>query len=146
MAYPIIVERVIRKFDSFEEAEHADADHYAALTPQERVNVLLYLVESYRQSLGETSERLERVYRVVELSRVDYIVVGGHAVAFHGYPRFTGDIDFFVRPTPDNAARLVEALHDFGFDGVGPRVKGFTRPNRVVQLGQVPNRIDLLTT
>ena len=66
---PIIVERVIRKFDSFKEAERADADHYAALTPQERVNVLLYLVESYRQSLGETSERLERVYRVVELSK-----------------------------------------------------------------------------
>ena len=89
---------------------------------------------------------LREFIELLNSRRVDYIVVGGHAVAFHGYPRFTGDIDFFVRPTPDNAARLVEALHDFGFGGAGLTVEDFTRPNCVVQLGQVPNRIDLLTT
>jgi hypothetical protein len=89
---------------------------------------------------------LREFIELLNSRRIDYIVVGGHAVAFHGYPRFTGDIDFLVRPTPDNAARLVEALHDFGFGGVGLTVEDFTRPNRVVQLGQVPNRIDLLTT
>jgi hypothetical protein len=48
---------------------------------------------------------------------VDYVVVGGHAVAYHGYPRFTGDLDFFVRASAGNAARLIPALHDFGFAG-----------------------------
>lgn len=89
---------------------------------------------------------LREFIELLNSRRVDYIVVGGHAVAFHGHPRFTGDIDFFVRPTPDNAARLVEALHDFGFGGTGLTVEDFTRPNRVIQLGKVPNRIDLLTT
>ena len=46
---------------------------------------------------------------------VDFIVVGGHAVAYHGYPRFTGDIDFFLRPTLDNARRVLAVLEAFGF-------------------------------
>jgi hypothetical protein len=86
---------------------------------------------------------LREFIELLNSRRVDYIVVGGHAVAFHGHPRFTGDINFFVRPTPDNAARLVGVLRDFGFGGTGPTVEDFTQPNRVIQLGQVPNRIDL---
>ena len=62
------MEKSIRKFDSFEEADRADAEYYASLTPQQRLDILLELVESYRKSLGETAERFERVYRVVELS------------------------------------------------------------------------------
>ena len=77
--------------------------------------------------------------------RVDYVVVGGHAVAFHGHPRFTGDIDFLVRPEPANAARLIEVLEAFGFGGIGVSAADFLTPGRVVQLGRVPNRIDLLT-
>ncbi len=78
--------------------------------------------------------------------KVEYLVVGGHAVAYHGYPRFTGDIDFFVRPSAQNAARLADALEDFGFGGLGLDPQTFTRPNKVVQLGRPPNRIDLLTS
>jgi hypothetical protein len=48
---------------------------------------------------------------------VEYLVVGGHAVAFHGHPRFTGDIDFFVRTTSENAQRLLRVLDAFGFGG-----------------------------
>ena len=50
---------------------------------------------------------------------VDYLVVGGHAVAFHGYPRFTGDIDFWIRPTRDNALRLLDVLNKFGSPASG---------------------------
>ena len=78
--------------------------------------------------------------------RVDYIVVGGHAVAFHGHPRFTGHIDFFVRPSSQNAERLVEAITEFGFSELHLSADTFTRPNTVVQLGYPPNRIDLLTS
>lgn len=77
---------------------------------------------------------------------VEYIVVGGHAVAFHGHPRFTGDIDFFVRPTSENAARVLGALRDFGFGDLPLISRDFTTPERIVQLGQPPNRIDLLTS
>jgi hypothetical protein len=78
--------------------------------------------------------------------RVEFLIVGGHAVAFHGFPRFTGDIDFFVRPSADNAARLLEVLAAFGFAGLGLEVGALLSPDQVIQLGRPPNRIDLLTS
>ena len=78
--------------------------------------------------------------------KVEYLVVGGHAVAFHGHPRFTGDIDFFIRPTPDNAERVLEAMADFGFGGIGLSREDFVAPGQVIQLGRPPNRIDILTS
>jgi predicted nucleotidyltransferase len=80
------------------------------------------------------------------LSRgVDFVVIGGHAVAFHGYPRLTDDLDILVRPTPDNAARLMDVLREFGFGDIGISADDFLAPDTVVQLGRAPNRIDLLT-
>jgi hypothetical protein len=76
---------------------------------------------------------------------VDFLVVGGHAVAFHGYPRLTEDVDLFVRPTLENGRRIVEALTAFGFGSLGLTADAFTAPDRVIQLGRAPNRIDLLT-
>ena len=65
------------------------------------------------------------------LSRhADFLVVGGHAVAFHGYPRLTEDLDLFVRPTHENARRLVEALKAFGFASPGLEPDAFTVPDR----------------
>ena len=78
--------------------------------------------------------------------KVDYLVVGGHAVAYHGHPRFTGDFDFLVRPTQENAERLLDALRAFGFSETGLSSDEFTRPNTVMQLGYPPNRIDLLSS
>lgn len=77
---------------------------------------------------------------------VEYLVVGGHAVAFHGYPRVTGDIDFLLRSTPENADRMLRVLEDFGFGDLGLTATDFTAPGRVVQLGHPPNRIDLMTS
>ena len=77
---------------------------------------------------------------------VEYVVVGGHAVAFHGFPRFTGDIDFFVCPTSKNAERIIEVLDAFGFGQAGLDSSALTTPGRVIQLGRPPNRIDLLTS
>ena len=78
--------------------------------------------------------------------RVDFVVVGGHAVAFHGHPRYTGDIDFLVRPTQENAVRLLEVLAVFGFGDAGITVEELMLPERVIQLGVPPNRVDLLTS
>jgi hypothetical protein len=76
---------------------------------------------------------------------VDYLVVGAFAVAFHGYPRYTADLDLMVRPTEQNADRVVRALSQFGFGSLGIRVADLCLPGMVVQLGVKPNRIDLLT-
>jgi hypothetical protein len=72
-------------------------------------------------------------------------VVGAHALAWHGLPRYTKDIDLFVHPCPDNAAVLLEVLDEFGFGGLGLKAGDFVNPDQVIQLGREPNRIDLLT-
>lgn len=66
-------------------------------------------------------------------------------MAFHGRPRFTKDIDVFIEPTAENAERLLSALADFGFGGLGLTIRDFTSPGKIVQLGVAPNRVDLLT-
>lgn len=75
---------------------------------------------------------------------VEYLVVGGYALAAHGHPRYTGDIDFWVRPSADNLDRLLVALEQFGFGSLGLRPSYFSGDS-VVQLGQPPRRIDLLS-
>jgi hypothetical protein len=77
---------------------------------------------------------------------VEYLVVGAWALAFHGRPRFTGDLDLFVRATPENGARLELVLDTFSFRTLGLAGTDFTEPQRVIQLGVAPNRIDLLTS
>jgi hypothetical protein len=76
----------------------------------------------------------------------DYLVVGGHAVAYHGHPRFTGDIDFLLRPSAENAGRVLSVLQAFGFGDLPLGPDDLTIAGRVIQLGRPPNRIDLLTS
>lgn len=75
-----------------------------------------------------------------------FLIVGGYAVAFHGHPRYTGDLDVWLLVDDGNARAVLAALHEFGFGGVGLGVEDFTRPDHVVQLGYPPLRIDLLTS
>ena len=75
---------------------------------------------------------------------VEYLVVDGYALAVHGHPRYTGDIDSWVRLTSENIARLLTALSDFGFGSLGLGAGDFDT-DAVAQLGQPPRRIDLLT-
>lgn len=77
---------------------------------------------------------------------VRYLVVGGYAVAAHGHPRYTGDLDVWVWTDPGNAAQLLDALEDLGFGSLGLAVDDFSSPGRVVQLGYPPVRVDLLTS
>ncbi|MFP4153536.1 MAG: hypothetical protein ACLFSV_11880 [Alkalispirochaeta sp.] len=76
---------------------------------------------------------------------VEFIVVGAHALAYHGSPRFTGDLDLLVRPTDGNAERIILALEAFGFADLGLSVADFTTPDTVIQLGHPPARVDILT-
>ena len=77
---------------------------------------------------------------------VEFLVVGGYALAFHGVPRFTGDIDLLVQPTSPNAIRILSALEEFGFGSVDLSEGDFTTLDRVIQLGNPPVRIDILTS
>ena len=76
----------------------------------------------------------------------EVLVVGAYAVAGHGLPRATGDIDLWVRPTPENAARVWRALERFGAPRSRLSPASFTERDIVYQIGVPPNRIDLLTT
>jgi predicted nucleotidyltransferase len=77
---------------------------------------------------------------------VEYVIVGAHSLAFHGRPRYTGDLDILVRPSRESAAKLVSLLHDFGFGKTDFAESDFTTPEQIVQLGRAPNRIDLMTS
>jgi hypothetical protein len=83
--------------------------------------------------------------RLLNSNEVDYLVVGAFAVAFHGFPRYTADLDLLMRRTAENAERAMRALTEFGFGNIGITAPDFERPSHVVQLGVKPNRIDLLT-
>ena len=78
--------------------------------------------------------------------KVDYIIVGAYALGFHGAPRYTGDLDVFVRPDPINARNIMQALHEFGFGSVGLTAADFEEEEKVVQLGVPPVRVDLITS
>lgn len=77
---------------------------------------------------------------------VRYLVVGGYAVAFHGYPRFTKDLDVWLWLDAENATKAVQALADFGFASLDITADDFLVPDQIIQLGYPPNRIDLITT
>ena len=77
---------------------------------------------------------------------VEHVVVGAFALAFHGAPRFTGDIDLYVRPTRENAERIIQALAAFGVASSDLSSEDFVQLDRVVQIGVLPVRVDLLTS
>ena len=75
-----------------------------------------------------------------------YLVIGGYAVAPHGYPRYTKDIDIRIETMPENAVNVMQALQQFGFGSLELTLEDFLAPDQVIQLGYPPNRIDLITT
>lgn len=79
-------------------------------------------------------------------SQVRYLVVGGYAVALHGHPRYTKDIDIWLELSPDNAANVLKALDQFGFGSLGLQAADFLVPDQIVQFGNPPSRIELFTT
>ena len=78
--------------------------------------------------------------------KVEYIIVGGYALAFHGAPRFTGDIDIFVNHSLENSQKILSALDEFGFGALGLAAEDFQTPEKIIQLGVPPVRIDIITS
>lgn len=91
-----------------------------------------------------THPDFEELFRLLEEHGVDYMIVGGYAVAFHGYPRFTKDIDIFFDASPENVARLRSVLIAFGFNEEDLPQESFTAADTVLSFGIAPTRVDLL--
>ena len=76
----------------------------------------------------------------------EFLVVGAYALAVHGLPRATGDIDIWVRPKRDNAQRIWQALLNFGAPLSGMKLEDFHTPDIVFRMGRAPSQIDILTS
>lgn len=77
--------------------------------------------------------------------RVEFVIVGAHALAFHGAPRFTGDLDILIRPTADNAERLLDAIKAFGFTSVPLTAEQVIEPARLIEMGVAPVQIHVMS-
>jgi len=94
----------------------------------------------------EAQQDFKELLELFNANSVEYMIVGGYALAFHGAPRYTGDIDLLVRPCPENAKNILKALHEFGFGNTGISIDDFIEADRVIQLGLPPVRIDIATS
>lgn len=92
------------------------------------------------------SKDFKEFIELLNRHKVRYLVVGGYAVAFHGYPRYTKDLDVWIELSPENADNVINALEEFGFGSLGLKPEDFLENDQIIQLGYPPNRIDILTT
>ncbi len=92
----------------------------------------------------DISRDFEEMLRGLNDAKARYLVVGAYAVAFHSEPRYTKDLDIWVDPYPDNAARVWAALVKFGAPIGGLKARDFEDPKNVFQIGFPPNRIDVI--
>jgi hypothetical protein len=94
----------------------------------------------------EVQQDFKELLELFNARKVEYMIVGAHALAFHGAPRYTGDLHILIRADEENARRVMIALEDFGFGSVGVEMNDFVRRDKVVQLGVQPVRIDIITS
>jgi hypothetical protein len=94
----------------------------------------------------EIQEDFKEFFALLNEHKVEFIIVGGYALAFHGAPRYTGDIDVYLNPDHLNAERILKALEDFGFSSLDLSVEDFQKKDHIIQLGVPPIRIDIITS
>lgn len=92
----------------------------------------------------EINKDFKEFIELLNEHKVKYLIIGGYAVNFHGYPRYTRDIDFWVWITKDNIQKLIQAIREFGFGSLGLEIEDFMNPENIIQLGYEPYRIDIL--
>jgi hypothetical protein len=94
----------------------------------------------------EVQKDFKELLELLNDHKVDYLIIGAYALAFYGVPRFTGDLDVLVKPDKGNAAKIMIALNDFGFGDLDLSNDDLTLPDRVIQLGVSPVRVDIMTS
>jgi hypothetical protein len=93
----------------------------------------------------EITADFKEFFELLNEEKIEYLLVGGHAVAFHGYPRFTADMDIWIKPARENLDSLIRVLRRFGFKTQPFSVEMFLGKEKIFQIGFPPNRIDLIT-
>jgi len=93
----------------------------------------------------QLAEDFKEFLRLLNEKKVKYLLVGGHAISFHGYVRPTGDMDIWVEGTVENGMKLREALADFGFGDAGFSIRDLIDPKKILRLGIPPVRIEIMT-
>ena len=88
----------------------------------------------------------KELLELLNAHEVDYLIVGGYALALHGCPRFTGDLDIYLGIQRGNAQKVLSVLKEFGFGALNLSEEDFTQTNQIVQLGVPPIRIDFITS
>ena len=88
----------------------------------------------------------EDFIKLLNQHEVDYMIIGGYAMAFHGKPRYTGDLDIWIDISESNAHKMLLVIEDFGFASLNFNKEDFLRENLINQLGYPPLRIDILTS
>lgn len=94
----------------------------------------------------ELDKDFKEFVQLLNAHNVKYLIVGGYSVAHHGYPRFTGDFDVWIKPDLSNGRKMIKVLNEFGFGGMALKAEDFTSSDKVIQLGIEPVRIDVMTT
>ena len=92
------------------------------------------------------SEDFEDFIKMLNKHQVDYLIVGGYAMAFHGKPRYTGDLDIWIDISEINADKLLAVMNDFGFASLEFKKDDFLKENLINQIGYPPLRIDIITS
>lgn len=92
------------------------------------------------------SEDFEDFIKMLNKHQVDYLIVGGYAMAFHGKPRYTGDLDVWIDISETNADKLLAVMNDFGFASLEFKKDDFLKENLINQIGYPPLRIDIITS
>ena len=126
--------------------QKSDFAYWQTQPYQTRLATLEEIRREYHRWRYGAEPRLQRVIQSLNDNQVRYLVVGGYAVALHGHPRYTKDLDVWIEMSPENAAKMVKALEQFGFGSLGLKVEDFLVPDQIIQLGYPPCRIDLLST
>jgi hypothetical protein len=88
----------------------------------------------------------KELLELLNAHEVEYLIIGGYALALHGYPRFTGDLDIYLGIHRDNAKKVLSVLSEFGFGALNLAEEDFTKSNQIIQLGVPPIRIDFVTS
>jgi hypothetical protein len=94
--------------------------------------------------MEELAPDFDEFFGLLTARGVEFLVVGAYALAYHGAPRYTGDIDVFLKPSTENAARLLDALSAFGFPSPNLQPEQVIEPSRLIQLGVEPVQIHIM--
>jgi len=87
----------------------------------------------------------EEFFQLLNDHKVRYLLVGGYAFAVHAFPRYTNDLDIWLDSSKENAIQVLNVLRDVGFQELGISIEDLTSPDRIIQIGDPPLRIDLIT-